>query len=259
LCGYNNKVVQLADIRSQDVPTGTTGALSGGYYTDTLVAQFQGRSVVLASIVNPKSGDLSATAADGSMIDCGGNAIPSSTLVPPARAMSVINIAINSVTSEPELSCSFFTAGGAASPSWPLIKGVESFQVMYEVGDDTSDTKKPRGTPDKFQWLRADQVETFAFTQPPPKDVPKEVFAWQNVVAVRFGMVIRSELNSAPPSAATVSPPLYPLGSDLASASDPGTIFIPPADTRLRRVLTFTTHIRNPLATFRLTPPPPTP
>lgn len=246
ICGFDNLVVPVAAVTSGGA--GTTGTLAAGpFYTDTLVVQFQGQSVLSTA-----TGEPTATA-DGSMIDCGGNGVTSSTVVPPSRAMSSMYVAINSITKEPELYCSSRDpATGADRPAWGLVKGVEVFQVMYEIGNDSDTTTNPTtglmshdGIPDHFRWVRADQVVGLASTifNPSSGKVPDVVNAWQNVVAVRFGLVIRGDLNTAPKPASAVT--LYPLGQKLADASNPATTYVPPVDTRLRRVVTFTVHIRN--------------
>ena len=241
LCGFNNTVMTVAQIVAGGA--GTSGTLSGPYYTDTLVAQFQGQSTINTT-VNPPA---PTAVPDGTIIDCSGTAVPSNVVAPPTRAMSALFVEINAVTGEPELNCaSRNPATGAGRTRWPLVKGVEVFKVMYEVGNDVTDvagTGGPDGVPEKFQWVRADQVAALPITQPAKSTAPAAVNAWQNVVAVRFGLVLRGDLNTAPVPAAPVT--LYPLGQDLAVATDPATTYVPPLDSRLRRVVTFTVHLRN--------------
>ena len=66
-------------------------------------------------------------------------------------------------------------------------------------------------------------------------------------------MVIRGPLGSAQE---TLAQTYYPFGraagasggaagSALSSTADPGTVFTPAADSRLRQVVTFTLHLRN--------------
>jgi len=239
ICGFQNRAVPVASLISGG--TGTTGSLAGPYYTDTLVVQFQGQSTIDAATGEPSAN------ADGSIIDCSGTAMPSNTTSPPTRAMSTLYVALNGATGEPELNCSSRDpVTGAGRPAWPLVKGVEVFKVMYEIGNDTDGapvTNLPDGTPDRFRWVRADQVATLPITKPAGSTASDEVNAWQNIVAVRFGLVLRGELGTAAkPLAATT---LYPLGKDLAVVTDPALTYVPPLDTRLRKVVTFTIHLRN--------------
>jgi len=242
LCGFQNRVMTVAQTVSGGA--GSTGTLPGPFYTDTLVTQFQGQSTFNMANTPPTP----TATADGSIIDCSGTPVPSNVVAPPTRAMSAIFIEINSVTGEPELNCaSRNTATGAGRTRWPLVKGVEVFKVMYEVGNDLTGapvTNGPNGTPDRFQWLRADQVSALTnITKSSKSTASDAVNAWQNVVAVRFGMVLRGEPGTAIAPTAPVT--LYPLGQELAVASDPATTYVAPIDTRLRRVVTFTVHLRN--------------
>ena len=239
LCGYNNRVVPVASIISGG--TGTTGTLAGPFYSDTLVAQFQGQSLVDSATKQPSA------IADGSIIDCSGTPVAGNTTSPPTRAMSALYVEINAVTGEPELYCSsrIFTTG-AGRPRTPLVKGVEVFKVMYEVGNDTEGaptTNAPDGTPDRFRWVSADQVAGLAITKPANSTTSPAVTAWQSVVAVRFGLVLRGDPGTATQPASAIT--YYPLGQDLANAADPATTYVAPIDSRLRRVVTFTVHLRN--------------
>ena len=239
LCGFNNSIVPVANIVAGTA--GSNGTLPGPFYSDTLVVQFQGQS-----LTDPATKQPSATA-DGSIIDCSGTPVAGNTTVPPTRAMSALYVEINSVTDEPELYCSsrIFTTG-AGRPRTPLVKGVEVFKVMYEVGNDVEGaptTNAPDGTPDRFRWVSADQVAGLAITKPANSTTSPAVTAWQSVVAVRFGLVLRGDAGTASPPAAAVT--YYPLGQDLANAADPATTYVAPIDSRLRRVVTFTVHLRN--------------
>ncbi len=240
ICGFDNQVASVAAITSG---TGVvTGTLPGGFYTDTLSVQFQGQSLINAS------GELSATA-DRSMIDCSGDAIPSSTVSPPVRGISSLYIAINSVTSEPELNCSSRNLATGVVRTVPLVKGVEVFQVMYEVGNRSD----PDKSPDQYRWLRADQVATAPIANRTGGKVSDAVNAWQHVVAVRFGLVLRGE----PGAVTNTSQTLFPLGKELADPANPATTYVTPNDSRLRRVVTFTAHVRNRQDSFFSTIPTP--
>ena len=77
---------------------------------------------------------------------------------------------------------------------------------------------------------------------------------WRRVRSIRIGMVLRGPIGS---QQEIVSQTFYPFGlapnSSTGSAgtalsdstNDPGTVFTPAADGRLRQVVTFTIHLRN--------------
>jgi type IV pilus assembly protein PilW len=261
LCGFNDQIVRVQDVASGGSASGT---LPGGFFTDTVSIRFQGQSTFSAT------GERTADP-DNSIIDCFGAGVPSATTPPPLRAHSMLYVQINPDTQEPELYCSSVKhEDGLPRPPTPIVRGVESFQVMYEIGDDTPQARpspitgapeiKTDGIPDRFRWVNAADVAGVAVHNPnaPPNaragpyNVPDEVNAWQSVVAVRFGLVLRSEQGAAPLPAAPMT--YFPLGRDLATASDPGTIYVAPQDTRLRRVVTFTVHTRNRTQVFNSEP-----
>jgi type IV pilus assembly protein PilW len=109
----------------------------------------------------------------------------------------------------------------------PILKGVESFQVMYGLVDPAQST----GTPVK--WVSGQNV---ASTD------------WVNVTAVRVGLIIRGDVGSAQGQSDTASEnKLYPLGKEFTgSSTEAGLIFDVPNDGRLRRVFNATYKIRNP-------------
>ena len=75
----------------------------------------------------------------------------------------------------------------------------------------------------------------------------------RRVRSLRIGMILRGASHSAEENAGQR---LFPFGtakasssgdpgSAMASSNDPGTVFDPPADGRLRQGVTFTVHLRN--------------
>lgn len=186
-----------------------------------------------------------STEPDGTMIDCLGvapSAIPTSG---DDRFISILHVRASS-DGEPALMCTRET--GAGFETQPLVQGVESFQVLYGV-DNVVPGTAPSGATDSVpeRYLRADQLTVSG----------NEVATyanWRRVRSLRVGMVLRSQAGSA---VETDTQTYYPLGSSKSSASgtlgsafanatnDPGTVFTPTADRRIRQVLTFTVHLRN--------------
>lgn len=207
-------------------PTGTVG-----YGSDVLILSYQASETFPGSNVSDKS-----------MIDCAGN--PSAVI--PASRDDRISSALyigTSVEGEPSLMCS--TGPGT---SYPIIQGIENFQVLYGVDNVIPNTAPTTAATDSVadRFLRADQMVVSGNDDGTRAN-------WRRVRSLRIGMVIRGPLGSVQdPTAQT----FYPLGqapsaagasvgSAMSSTADAGTIFSPGADSRMRQVVTFTIHLRN--------------
>ncbi|MFT4191063.1 MAG: PilW family protein [Comamonas sp.] len=129
---------------------------------------------------------------------------------------------------EPALYCGAYGENaGSSLQVEPLIAGVETLQVLYGVnaGDDPNNIAEGSAN---YQYKRAAAVTAAS--------------QWRHVRAIRIGLVLRSATPGAAENAAAT---YYPLGEAYASAADPGTVFVAPADGRLRQVATFTVMLRN--------------
>jgi type IV pilus assembly protein PilW len=203
---------------------------------DVLMLRFQGMN------------DLKG-AADGSLINCVGlaeAATPSATAwrYRPWVAFGVV--AGTGTGGEPELTCRYLHPGSGdtaensqaqSAANWvarPLARGVEVFQLMLAVASGSDKTP--------LQWLTPYQVAQQGL--------------WPALLAVRFGMVLRSPnrvfsagLVGAGSNEAKTVGLLTPLGAAYTreESEDPGVRFTPPDDGRLRRMLVFTVALRNPL------------
>jgi type IV pilus assembly protein PilW len=228
VAGFNNAIPSASD------PYNTATARTAGtigYGSDVLVLRYQ------ASETFPGSG-----VSDKTMIDCAGN---SSTAIPSNRddrMVSVLYVGVNTV-GEPSLMCST-----GPSTEQPIVQGVENFQVLYGVDHVTPNTAPGTATTDSVadRFLRADQMVVAS-------DPVGTNANWRRVRSLRIGMVIRGPIGSAQDTTAQT---FYPLGqaknasggspgSAMSSSSDPGTIFSPAADSRMRQAVTFTVHLRN--------------
>lgn len=234
--GINNKQRKTSD--SWVDATGGTG-ING---SDILVLRFQ-----------PNVSSVTPNSSDGAMIDCSGVASQDVPMDPYDRVTSVLYVSISPSDNEPTLMCAVWPLGGgsAANPQ-PLVKGVEDFQVLYGVDGIAAgnNTMPVAGTADSVpdRYLRADQLTI--------QGNPAVTAAnWQRVRSIRIGMVLRASANSAVDRSAQT---FYPLGIAASSSggtpgsmfsdasNDPGSAFTPAADGRLRQVVTFTVHLRNP-------------
>jgi type IV pilus assembly protein PilW len=121
----------------------------------------------------------------------------------------------------------------------PLLEGVEAMQVLFGT-DNVTPLSTPGAVGDSIvdRWLPAHQLRG------PTHAATRENF--RRVRAVRIGLVMRGPVGSAQER---VAASLAPLGSPtfVDSAGDPGSQLSVTADGRLRRVITFTVHLRNEL------------
>jgi type IV pilus assembly protein PilW len=233
--GFNNA---LASGTAPDLNFTPRGALSIDG-SDVLVLRYQ------ASETYPGSGVL-----DNSMVNC--NGVPAQSL--PAnrndRVRNVFHIVVSAIDNEPSLMCSTYNTLTSALDTQPIIRGVETFQVLYGVDGVTPNTALPATLPTTAniptRYLRADQMVVAGNADETNRN-------WGRVRSLLIGMVIRGPAGSAPERTALT---YYPFGSapgsstgsrgsSMASANDPGTEFKPPSDNRLRQVVTFVVHLRN--------------
>lgn len=145
------------------------------------------------------------TAADGSVLDCLGNAIRRGQLV--EETLYVAND--NTNNGEPALYCRTSFGGGSAAP---LIPGVERLKMLY--GEDTDGD----GTINRY----------VDFSQLTPGTGP------DNVREVMISMVVRSP-----------DPVSRQLTTTNTHFSQFGSTFTAPEDNRLRRVYSTTVAVRN--------------
>ena len=238
ITGFNNALIHGTDPLNASTPR---SAAVAGYGSDILILRYQAGETFPAS-----------NKPDKAMIDCAGT--PSSTI--PAdrydRMVSIIHVAVSQ--GEPSLMCSFSATGSAPFTTQPIVQGVENFQVLYGTDGVTAGAAPPTNAasaaalsdsvPDRY--LRADQLTVAG-------DAIGSNANWRRVRSMRIGMVLRGPANSAQDRSAQT---FYPFGaarasatgtagSAMSSASDPGTIFTPAVDGRLRQVVTFTVHLRN--------------
>ena len=200
--------------------------------------------LVLRAHVSTTTGEVGSPS-DGSMIDCLGEAPPVTSELD-GGFFNILHVQASSA-GEPALMCTRAAAGGGFEAQ-PLVQGVESFQVLYGVDNvvpNTAPTGATDSVPDRY--LRADQLTVTG-------NDAATYANWRRVRSLRIGMVLRSQPGSA---VDTASQAFYPLGTSRSSASgaigsafahatnDPGTVFTPPVDRRLRQVVTFTVHLRN--------------
>jgi len=244
--GFNNATVDASSPLSS--AAGRVSASAVGYGSDVLILRYQ------AAQLNTSSTDpVGKLVSDKTMIDCAGN--PVAAVVDDAdptardqRIASIFHVDINN--GEPALMCTFSADGVNFGTAVPLVQGVENFQVLYGVdtvsaGAAPSPTLPAPNVPKGY--LRADQMTVAG-------DATATNANWRRVRSIKIGMVIRGAPGSAQdkeaqtywPFGEAKGGPTGAKGSAFGDESnDPGTVFAPTPDGRLRQTVTFTIHLRN--------------
>ncbi|WP_031255365.1 PilW family protein [Curvibacter lanceolatus] len=234
--GLNNRSRVSTD--AWDAGTAWTSGATG-YGSDILVLRFQ-----------PSSNSSTATAADGSMINCNGESLTTLPTNRDDRAISILHVGTDS-DGEPSLMCSSIPVNSSTVTQTTLVRGVENFQVLYGVdgiAPGNTSTTSPSTAPNlPDRYLRADQLTV--------SNLAASYFNWRRVRSVRIGLVLRSPPGQSPdvtsatflPFGVGKSSSTAADGSAFASTDDPGTTASENTftDTRFRRAVTFTIHLRN--------------
>lgn len=201
--------------------------------SDALVIRFFGAN--MPDPANPALAKFSGSnpVPDGSMIDCSGRAVP----YPVGSAdLGVSGFFVKVLNGEPELYCKSWNSESGAFSETQVVRGVETLQIVYGVDTNNDEVAD--------KWLSADVISDDDAVNP----------NWNNVVAMRVGMVLRGPVGSSQGQSATAADnALYPLGKaftceSTATSCTPGEAahkFTPPNDNRLRRAFATTFLFRS--------------
>ncbi|MGJ7492112.1 PilW family protein [Variovorax sp. ZT4R33] len=206
-----------ATVKSNDSSIGTHDTDKAAE-NDSLLVRFFGRS------------KADEDAEDGTIIDCLGNAQkgPSATPTAADRVWSFFYVSEGD-DGVPALYCKYRTDKGKFTAE-QLARGVEKFKIVY--GYDADGDSVPEA------WIDAKAIEAKAGDKATGAQINAE---WCKVVAVRVGIVVRSDRENADLRKVNgQSYTLYPLGPEFKDVS-----FEPPDDGRFRSVATFTLMLRN--------------
>ena len=219
--GYNNGIPSASDpvnnVRSRP-------ARSEGYGSDVLILQNQ---VVK---LDPKS-----SLSDKSMINCMGDPPSKASINRKDRIVSIFYLGKPAGETGMSLMCATQKEDGTYDIQ-PLIKNVETFQVLYGV-DNVAPNKAPTGHSSSVPngYLRADQLTVAG-------DPVATYTNWRRVRSLRIGLVLQGPRGTAPDEAEIKH---YPFGdARYANSADPGSEFVT-KDNRLHQTVTFTVQLRN--------------
>jgi len=234
LRAFNNSLVSagtLPDVLTHGSRTSAncgvtdTSCMNG---SDVLIVRFWGAS--------------RAGSADGTMINCAGMAEPEAT---PAQgpAYSIFHV-VRGSDGEPTLACSYRDPTTLAWATVPLVKGVESLQVLYGTDGVTPSVCAADATTGADsvaeRYLRAPQLDGATGTYCANN--------WSRVRSVRIGLLVRGPVSSAVVRETKTWSVLSGPGAayDFVDATnDPYSSLTTPADGRLRQQMVFTVHLRN--------------
>jgi type IV pilus assembly protein PilW len=125
--------------------------------------------------------------ADGSIVDCLGAPVagptPGSTS---ERSWAKLYVSVDTTTNNPALYCSYRNSATASDNVQPLIDNVESFQILYGLGALYSwdGTTKLTEKADRYRIVVEKYVPAAQLTS---------AADWNNVAAVRFGVVVAGD------------------------------------------------------------------
>ena len=184
---------------------------------------------------------------DGTMIDCGGAAEPEGP-GPGPTAYSIIHVATAStgeVNQEPSLACSYKDPLTGTFKTVPIVRGVESFRVLYGTYGVTQNVCST--APSTTDYGLETAAETYLTAAQMDGAGTYCANNWARVRSLRIGLLVRGPVASAP-IATAVSWNLLGAPNDLnfISPNDAWSTLNTAADLRARQQLVFTVHLRNP-------------
>lgn len=185
---------------------------------------------------------------DGTILNCGGFGVPAPASQESAnddRGWSIFYVAADS-SGEPELRCKY--RGKTSWTSDALVRGVESFQVLYGVDMDAD------GMPDSFVNAAGVDALDARLTLEGPNAAARAIDRsrktyWKKIVAVKVALLVRGTEKAR---SDTLNGRYDLFGTDYANAgtADPGTTILekklsPAVRNRMRKIFSATIALRN--------------
>jgi type IV pilus assembly protein PilW len=216
--------------RGSDGISGTLPAVANG--SDVLALRFAGSG--------------SGANGDGSSLNCAGFGVAAPADAD-ARGWSIFYVAAD-VGGEPELRCKYRSASGWGGDA--IVRGVDSFQVLYGVDTDTP----ADGVPNTY--LNATAVraldDALALEGATPAELARDRHRkthWKRVCSVKLALLLHGDSNSRADTVETRFDLFGPAYSD-AHGEDQGVLvmegrFPPSQRYRARKVFSMTVALRN--------------
>ncbi|MBC3933622.1 PilW family protein [Undibacterium curvum] len=247
---FNNSPQITPETASSDISGLDANSVSA---TSTGIDTPNGSAVNFSDVLAVRYFGSGSGAGDGIVTNCAGFFVPapvSPSTADQDRGWSIYYVA-NDANNDPELICKYYNAASGKWSAQSIVKGVESFQVLY--GIDRSNP--PDGTAN--QYLTATAVNALdstlvlsGTTQAEQKQDLNRKTYWKKISVVKVAMLVRGTQNSRIDKQTSQ----YDLfGSAYAAANgsnDRGTTIMEsqlPAGTqnRSRRIYTTTVQVRN--------------
>ncbi len=152
--------------------------------SDVLALRFAG------SGPGPGSGSGSAASGDGSSVNCAGFAVATPAAAE-AQGWSIFYVAADA-GGEPELRCKYRSASGWGSDA--LLRGVESFQVLYGVDTDTPADGLPNSylNATAINALDAGLALVGATVAERQRDLNRKTY-WKRVGSIELALLLRAD------------------------------------------------------------------
>lgn len=168
--------------RSSDGISAALPAVAHG--SDVLALRFAGSG-------SSGSGSSSSAAGDGSSVNCAGFGV-AAPATPDAQGWSIFYVAADA-GGEPELRCKYRSASGWGSDA--LVRGVESFQVLYGVDTDTPADGLPNSylNATAIDALDASLVLVGTTAAERQRDLHRKTF-WKRVASIEIALLLRGDV-----------------------------------------------------------------
>lgn len=232
----------------------TSSAAIGGLDAHSLARASEGIAHPLAPVANGSDvlmlrfGGSGGTAnGDGSAVNCAGFGVADSHAAN-ERGWSIFYVA-NDAEGEPELRCKYRSASGWGADA--IVRGVDSFQVLYGVDLDTP----PDGVPDTYlnasavNALDASLVLAGGTPDERQRDLHRKTY-WKRVRAVKVALLLRGDVHTRPDGAPAVYDLFGAAYADAHAGDDPGVrvaeqTMAPALQRRARRLFVALFQLRN--------------